>query len=112
MKNTIDVELKHMKYLKIKDNKGYYLTQNEQDWNEIDKLSKEDLMFLLEKVISSEFEMDEFVEENIQHKAHLIVYKSIHEKFSNLLENKNSFIDECDLQYRNAIEKYENPDEQ
>lgn len=94
-----------MKYLKIENNKGHYLTSSSQ-WAEIDKISKEDLMFLLNKAVSEEFEMDEYSEENIGHKAHQIVYKSIHEKFSELVENKNVFKDECDSMFKSAIEKY------
>lgn len=94
-----------MKYLKIENNKGHYLTPSNQ-WAEIDKISKEDLMFLLNKAVSEEFEMDEYLEENIGHKAHQIVYKSIHEKFSELVENKNVFKDECDSMFKSAIEKY------
>ncbi|PWH85203.1 hypothetical protein [Brumimicrobium oceani] len=94
-----------MKYLKIENNKGHYLTPSSQ-WAEIDKISKEDLMFLLNKAVSEEFEMDEYLEENIGHKAHQIVYKSIHEKFSELVENKNVFKDECDSMFKNAVEKY------
>lgn len=99
-----------MKYLKIKDNKGYFLKQEKEQpdqWIEIDKISKEDLMNLLESAMSTDFEIDEFIEENIGHKAHQIVYKSIFEKFTDLINNKKSFIDECDLQFRSAIEKYE-----
>ncbi len=94
-----------MKYLKIENNKGYYLTSSNQ-WAEIDKISKEDLMFLLNKAVSEEFVMDEYIEENIGHKAHQIVYKSIHEKFSELIQNKNVFKDESDSIFKSAIEKY------
>lgn len=94
-----------MKYLKIENNKGHYLTSSNQ-WVEIDKISKEDLMYLLNKAVSEEFLMDEYIEENIGHKAHQIVYKSIHEKFSELVQNKNVFKDECDSIFKSAIEKY------
>lgn len=112
MTNIIKEDKKHMKYLKIENNKGYYLNQNKTEWVEIDKISKEDLLFLLNEAITNEFEMDEFIEANIGHKAHQIVYKSIHEKFFDLLDNKKSFIDECDLQFRSSIEKYENNKEE
>lgn len=110
MMNITNEEPKLMKYLKIKDNKGYFLKQEKEQpdqWIEIDKISKEDLMNLLESAMSTDFEIDEFIEENIGHKAHQIVYKSIFEKFTDLINNKKSFIDECDLQFRSAIEKYE-----
>lgn len=110
MMNITNEEPKLMKYLKIKDNKGYFLKQEKEQpdqWIEIDKISKEDLMNLLESAISTDFEIDEYIEENIGHKAHQIVYKSIFEKFTDLINNKKSFFDECDSQYRSAIEKYE-----
>ncbi len=110
MMNITNVEPKLMKYLKIEDNKGYFLKQEKEQtdqWIEIDKISKEDLMNLLESAISADFEIDEYIEENIGHKAHQIVYKSIYEKFADLINNKKSFIDECDSQFRSAIEKYE-----
>lgn len=109
--NTKKEELKPMKYLKIEDNKGHYISQS-GDWSEIDQISKDDLIYLLNKAISEDFEMDEYLEENIGHKAHQIVYKSIHEKFSGLVENKNVFKDECDSLFKTAIEKYEVTDEE
>src|SRR5699024_2099196 len=109
--NMKEEETKLMKYLKIENNKGHYLATSGQ-WTEIDKISKEDLMFLLNKVISEDFEMDEYLEENIGHKAHQIVYKSINEKFSELIDNKNVFKDECDSMFKTAIEKYKVSDEE
>ncbi|WP_445664404.1 hypothetical protein [Fodinibius sp. AD559] len=103
-----------MKYLKIENNKGYYLKPTEEDqedyWEEIDEIGKEDLMKLLNKAISSEFEMDDYQEENLAHKAHQIVYKNIFEKFSDLLDNKTRFKDESESLYKEAIEKYSTSD--
>lgn len=98
-----------MKYLKISDNKGFFFKVGEDNsqWIEIDKITKEDLLYLLEKAVSEEFEMNAFEEELIRHKAHQIVYKSISEKFNDLIKNKKSFADECDSQFISAIEKYE-----
>jgi hypothetical protein len=101
-----------MKYLKIDNNQGFYFDQDKKQWVEIDKITKENLVFLLDKAISEDFEMDEFNEELIGHKAHKIVYKSIYEKFYNLIENKKSFKDDCDSQFRNAIEKYESKNDE
>ena len=99
-----------MKYLKIENNKGFFIKQEKDQpdqWTEIDKISKDDLMNLLEMVISKDFEMDDYVEANIAHKAHQIVYKSIFEKFSDLIKNMKTFTDECDSQFKTAIVKYE-----
>jgi len=94
-----------MKYLKIEDNKGFYQLGVE-DWREIDVISKDDLMKLLDKAIDSDFEMDEFKAEIIQNKAHQIIYRNLHEKFSELLGNKSRFKDESEQFYKSAIEKY------
>jgi hypothetical protein len=104
-----------MKYLKIENNKAYFLSceegEQENTWIEIDKISKDDLLYLLDKAISSEFEMDEYKEEDLSHKAHQIVFKNISEKFSELLENKTRFKDESESLYKNAFTKYSDSDQ-
>ena len=102
-----------MKYLKISDNKGYYLKAIEadkEDWTEIDKINKDDLMNLLNKAIESDFEMDEYIEEVLGNKAHQIIYKNIYEKFVSLLTNRKRFKDESENLYKDAIKKYGNTD--
>ena len=106
-------ELKHMKYLKIEDNRGFFLriVDNEVEiWTDIDQISKEDLFFLLNKAISQDFEMDEFNEDILSNKAHQIIYKNLYEKFSDLLTNKTRFKDESESLYKAAIEKYSTPE--
>lgn len=104
--NTKKEETKHMKYLKIEDSKGKFLSSS-NEWIEIDKITKEELMYLLNKAVNDDFEMDNYSDSSIGHKAHQIVYKSIHEKFLELIDNKNIFKDECDSLFKSAIEKYE-----
>lgn len=102
-------EIRHMKYLKIEDNKGYFLRQNDEtanEWVVIDQIGKDDLFNLLNKAISETFEMDDFSEENLSNKAHYIIYKNLHEKFTGLLANKTRFKDESDGLYKAAFEKY------
>ncbi len=105
-------ELRTMKYLKIEDNKGYYLKSlnNTDTWLEIDNINKDDLLILLNAAISNEFEMDDYAEEKLLNKAHQIIYKNIHEKFSTLLSLKDKFKDESESLYKEAIEKYSNND--
>jgi hypothetical protein len=98
-----------MKCLKIENNKGYFQTE-ESNWQEIDSIGKEDLMILLDKAIDSDFEMDEFEADKVQHKAHQIIYRNLYEKFSELLKNKNRFKDESEQLYKSAIEKYSKPE--
>ncbi len=39
-----------MKYLKIEDNKGFYQLEPD-NWKKIDKINKDDLMTLLDKLL-------------------------------------------------------------
>tara|TARA_Y100000310_G_C20073777_1_gene530604 strand:+ start:239 stop:550 length:312 start_codon:yes stop_codon:yes gene_type:complete len=94
-----------MKHLKINNNKGYYQTESDE-WKEIDKIDKEDLMTLLDKATENDFEMDEYDAEKLPNKAHSIIYRNLYEKFSELVENKDRFKDESEQLYRNAFEKY------
>ena len=97
-----------MIYLKIEDNRGFFLKDKEspEDWTELDKIEKEDLMKLLDYATEEEFEMDEYKEEVLGNKAHQIIYKNLYEKFKNFLSNKNRFKDETDNVFKEAIEKY------
>lgn len=101
-------KLKAMKYLKIEDNKGYFLQQKDSttEWVEIDRISKENLLFLLNSAISEDFEMDVYDETTLANKAHQIIYKNIFEKFTNLVAMKSKFKDESESYYKEAIEKY------
>lgn len=97
-----------MKYLKIKDNKGFYLKDkaNPEEWTEIDQIDKNDLMKLLDYASETDFEMDTYDVSLIQHKAHQIIYKNLSEKFDTFLANKNRFKDESESIYKTALEKY------
>ena len=98
-----------MKYLKIDDNKGFFLKieiTTEETWIEIDKITKDDLMSLLRKAMELDFEMDDFIEANLANKAHQIIYKNVFEKFKELLLTKDRFKDESENLYKEAIEKY------
>ena len=97
-----------MKYLKIEDNKAYYLKEADSEtvWTEIDKINKDDLMILLNYAISHDFEMDNYSEDKLANKAHQIIYKNIFEKFTTLLTMKDKFKDESESLYKEALEKY------
>lgn len=102
-------EIKIMKYLKIDDNKGYFLKKIEDsttEWVEIDKISKEDLLVLLNQATSDNFEMDVYSEDIMANKAHQIIYKNIHEKFLSLEALKSKFKDESESLYKEALDKY------
>lgn len=101
-----------MKYLKIEDNKGQFCLQPqaaEPAWKPIDEITKDDLMALLNQAVSGEFQMDEYLEDQLQNKAHQIIYKRIHEKFKELLSKKDIFNDDIENTYKTALEKYSIP---
>ena len=97
-----------MKYLKIDNNRGFYIkvVDDQNIWIDIDKINKDDLLYLLNKAITEDFELDEFKEEILENKAHQIIYKSLFEKFSELLSNKTRFKDESESLYKEALDKY------
>jgi hypothetical protein len=95
-----------MKYFKI-ENKKVLFSVDTENWFQIDEITKDYLMQLLELAINSDFEMDEYEESLIANPAHQIIYKNIHEKFEELLNNKKRFKDESDSKYKEAFEKYQ-----
>lgn len=101
-----------MNYLKISNGKGFFRNKDGED-KEIDTITKEDILHLLDEATSSttNFEMEEVTDESIKNEAHKIIYKSIYSKFSNLLSNKKQFLDECDGLYKDALQKYKPKEE-
>jgi hypothetical protein len=98
-----------MKYLKIENNKALFRKDNAipENWEEIDKIEKDDLMKLLDFATEDDFEMDAYNEETLANKAHQIIYKSIYEKLNIFLTNKDRFKDQTENVYKEALEKYQ-----
>ncbi len=102
-------ELHLMKYLKIDNNKAFFIKENnaqQQVWLPIDEIGKEDLLALLNSAIANDFEMDEYNEDLLGNKAHQIIYKNLHDKFTDLLNNKTRFKEESEGLYKAAFAKY------
>ncbi len=96
-----------MKYLKIEKNKGYY-TIDEKKWIQIDEITKDHILLLLDLAIDKDFEMDLYDSNKLANQAHQIIYKNIYEKLTDLCKNRNRFKDESKSMYREALEKYRN----
>lgn len=95
-----------MKHLIIKDEKAYY-SINGTDTVLIEQIGKQDILDLLKAAIEDEaFEIDEYKEEAIKNPAQNIIYKHIYEKFSDLLDNKQSIMQTAESKYKDAFEKY------
>ena len=98
---------KIMKYLEIKNGKGYFINDSKNQV-EIDQIKKEDILSLLNKATSEEdvFEMDMIDEHQLENQAHKIIYENLSRKFSEILENKSRFVDESGELYKEAKQKY------
>lgn len=99
-----------MEYLKIKDNRGFFLREEvdkESTWHPIDTVTKDDLYIFLKKAVSEDFEMQEYDENLLSNAAHQIIYKNLYEKFTDLISNRTRFKDESQNLYKSALEKYQ-----
>nr|VFK68217.1 MAG: hypothetical protein BECKUNK1418G_GA0071005_12163 [Candidatus Kentron sp. UNK]VFK73564.1 MAG: hypothetical protein BECKUNK1418H_GA0071006_12197 [Candidatus Kentron sp. UNK] len=94
-----------MKLLKIENKLGYYLKESE-DYEPVDKITKDQLLRLVDLTLANDVEFDEYDDKQIQHQAHRIVYKSLYEKLRSLQERKQEFMDESEQLYRQDYEKY------
>ena len=94
-----------MKLLKIEDNLGHYLGDTSQ-YNPVDKITKEDLLRLVNLTLQADVEFDAYDEDGIKNQAHQIVYKSILEKLRGLRDRKQEFIDESERLFLKEYEKY------
>jgi hypothetical protein len=95
-----------MKLLKIDSDCGYFLT-SAGTYDPIDKISKEDLLRLVNAILIEDLvEIDEFGEDNIKNQAHQIVYRSIYDNLKSLRDRKSAFIDESDRLYLEDYKRY------
>ncbi len=94
-----------MKLLNIEGNHGHYLG-DQGDFAPIDKITKEDLLRLVDLTLAEEVEFDEYDDEAIKNQAHQILYKSIFEKLADLKKRKQEFTDESERLYLEEYEKY------
>lgn len=97
---------KAMKLLKIDNNCGHY-RKKASDYSPIDKISKEELMALVNWTLKEDVvEFDEYDENAIKNHAHQIIYKSIARKLLSLRERRQEFIDESARLYLEDYERY------
>lgn len=95
-----------MKLLKIENGCGYFLLES-GDFSSIEKVSKDDLLRLVNVTLSGEVVVfDEYNESVLQNHAHQVIYKSVVRKLQSLRERKQEFIDESARLYLEDYEKY------
>ena len=102
-----------MKNLRISDGKGEFSLDGE-NFRPVDEINKDDLLALLDIALDSaqEMEMDEYVAENVVHPAHKIIYENLHDKFLEVVSNKEQFVDDINELYKDAYEKYKVSEEE
>jgi hypothetical protein len=95
-----------MKLLKIENSCGHFRLEN-GDYSPVDKISKDELLRLVNLTFSEEdIEFEEYDESMIQNHAHQVIYKSVVRKLQSLRERKQEFVDESARLYLEDYEKY------
>ncbi len=94
-----------MKLLRIENNLGSYLKEHGA-YADVSKISKEDLLRLVDLTLHEDVEFDEYTDDLIKNQAHQIVYKMIYEKLRDLKGRRKEFIDESERLYLPEYERY------
>ncbi|QDT66901.1 hypothetical protein [Calycomorphotria hydatis] len=96
-----------MKLLDHKDGLGYFLS-TDNEYVPIDKITKDDLLNLVERALlsGSDVELSEYDEASIKNRAHQIIYKSLFDKLEDLIVRRDEFVDESERLYLEEYEKY------
>jgi hypothetical protein len=72
----------------------------------LDRITKEDLLKLVDLTLTQEVEFDDYDSEAVKNQAHQILYKSIWEKLRGLKDRKEAFTDETERLYLKEYERY------
>lgn len=95
-----------MKLLKIENDHGYFLL-NEGQYQTVDKVTKEDILRLINLTLEQEgSELDPYDEVALKNQAEQIVYKSLSRKLIELQSRRQEFIDESERLYLSEYNKY------
>ena len=101
-----------MKYFKIENRIGYFYSEKEERHVEIDRISKEDIIKILQAAtnVEVEFDIDETTDDGLNNPAHQIIYAHLTDKFKEILEKREQFYEESKLYYKDALDKYRSDD--
>ncbi len=94
-----------MKLLKIDNHLGHYRAENGA-YYEIDQITKEALLWIIEKVLDGTGEFDEYDEDELKNQAHQVVYKSIYSNLKALDDRRQEFIDEAERLFLEDYKRY------
>lgn len=94
-----------MKLLRIDGNSGQFLA-DDQTFHGIDKITKEALLWIMERVLDGSGELEEYDEERIKNQAHQVVYKSVYGNLKALEDRRKEFVDEAERLYLEDYKRY------
>ena len=94
-----------MKLLKIDNQRGYYRAED-GSYHEIDQITKEALLWILERVLDGSGELEEYEENLLSNQAHQVVYKSIYNNLKTLEDRRQEFIDESERLFLEDYKRY------
>ena len=98
-----------MNYTKIENHKVYFIVKKGDEWKEISDISGEDILCLLDNIIDDDdFSIVPYESDSIKNECHNIIYKNLYTHFNELLQDKESLLDQVRSKYNKIIEKYEN----
>lgn len=98
-----------MKILKIENGIGLFYSFIKKEYIEIDKINRDSLLALVDYVLKNDdSNCDSFEGTTILNKAQEIVYKDISTKLLELIEKRETIINEINSKYKEAEEKYKN----
>ncbi len=94
-----------MKLLKIENHLGHYRAEDGA-YHEIDQITKEALLWILERVLDGSGEMDEYDEDELKNQVHQVVYKSIYSNLKALEDRRPEYIDESERLFLEDYKRY------
>lgn len=94
-----------MKLLKTDGTQGYFVNES-GEFKPVDKITKEDLLRLVNHTLEGPVELDEYSDDTVKNEAHRIIYKNVFEKLRGLQERREEFIDQSARLFLSDYEKY------
>ena len=103
-----------MKLLKIREQKGFFINPSHIDkeksidnqYKNIEMISKEDILSMIDFIMENDIEMDEYKETLLPNPAQKIIYENLYNHLSNLKNCKDDLIKQTDKKFKDAEEKY------
>lgn len=96
---------KAMKILRIDNGRGQFSIDG-TNFDDIDKINKEQMLSMLDLLLKNDCDMDPYVDGSIPNEAQQIIYKAIYEKFLSIKNDKETFLNFKEDMFKDAIEKY------